>query len=99
MVAQFYAESLGLAGAPTLPEVLQAAEMVIVKRHRSHPRRLLRLRGSGFSATSWYYSRPTHMASVSYYLYSPAFASIYPNQAIVVLYIAGEIYSLPLEHW
>ena len=39
------------------------------------------------------------MASVSFYLYGLAFASIYPNQAIVVLYIAGEIYTLPLEHW
>ena len=31
--------------------------------------------------------------------YGPAFASIYPDQAIVVLYIAGEIYTLLLEHW
>ena len=39
------------------------------------------------------------MASVSFYPYGPAFATVYPDQAIVVLYIAGEIYSLPLEHW
>ena len=42
---------------------------------------------------------PSHVALVSYYLYSLAFASIYPDQAIVVLYIMGEIYTLPLEHW
>ena len=39
------------------------------------------------------------MASVSYYPYGPAFASIYPDQAIVVLYITGEIYIILLEHW
>ena len=39
------------------------------------------------------------MASASFYPYSPAFATVYPDQAIVVLYIVGEIYSLPLEHW
>ena len=38
------------------------------------------------------------MASVSFYPYGPAFATVYPDQAIVVLHIAGEIYSLPLEH-
>ena len=42
---------------------------------------------------------PTHVALVSFYPYSPAFASIYLDQAVVVLYIAGEIYTLPLEHW
>ena len=42
---------------------------------------------------------PNHVASLSFYPYSPAFASVYPDQAIVVLYIAGEIYTLLLEHW
>ena len=40
-----------------------------------------------------------HVASVSFYPYGLAFATVYPDQAIVVLYIAGVIYSLPLEHW
>ena len=39
------------------------------------------------------------MASISFYPYGSAFASIYLDQAIVVLYIAGEIYTLLLEHW
>jgi hypothetical protein len=39
------------------------------------------------------------MALLSFYPYSPAFASIYPDQAIVVLYITGEIYTLLLKHW
>ena len=42
---------------------------------------------------------PNHVALVAFYPYSPAFASIYPDQAIVVLYITGEIYTIPLEHW
>ena len=40
-----------------------------------------------------------HVASVSFYPYGPAFVTVYPDQAIVVLYIAGEIYTLPFEHW
>ena len=42
---------------------------------------------------------PNHVVSVSFYLYGLAFASIYLDQAIVVLYIVGEIYTLLLEHW